>query len=95
MPKGTTALLSKWFAKSGGKIFADQLRIFGWLIDNKSQTVNFNVHQKPTEPEMTIKPPMHRGDTIVHDVTQFAAQRPYTIGCNKKMPGVEVDESER
>lgn len=67
------------------------------LIENKSQTVNFNVHQKPTELEnVTIKPPMvyQKGDTIVHDVKQFANSNDRTLSdVIKKMPGVEVDES--
>ncbi|MCO6498276.1 MAG: carboxypeptidase regulatory-like domain-containing protein [Chitinophagaceae bacterium] len=67
------------------------------IIDNKSQTVDFSVNEKPTELEnVTIKPPMvyQKGDTIVHDVKQFANANDRTLSdVIKKMPGVEVDES--
>lgn len=67
------------------------------IIENKSQKVDFIVTEKPTQLEnVNIKPKMvyQKGDTIVHDVSQFANSNDRTLSdVIKKIPGVEVDES--
>ncbi|MEO9021041.1 MAG: hypothetical protein ABI237_07515 [Ginsengibacter sp.] len=66
-------------------------------IENRTQTVDFIVIEKITTlKNIMVKPPMvyQKGDTIVHDVQQYANTNDRTLSdVIKKMPGVEVDES--
>lgn len=67
------------------------------LITNQTQEVHFTATEKATVlEEVFVKDPMmfRKGDTIVHDVEQFANKNDRTLAdVVKRMPGLEIDES--
>lgn len=67
------------------------------IIANQTQEVNFIAKEKATVlEEVFVKDPMmfRKGDTIVHDVEQFANKNDRTLAdVIKRMPGLEIDES--
>ncbi|GAB3428313.1 peptidase associated/transthyretin-like domain-containing protein [Niabella aquatica] len=66
------------------------------VIANKTQELYFIAREKATIlEEVVVKEAMiyKRGDTIVHDVEQFANKNDRTLAdVIKKMPGLEIDE---
>lgn len=66
-------------------------------IINQTQEVHFIAKEKATVlEEVFVKDPMvfRKGDTIVHDVAQFANKNDRTLAdVIKRMPGLEIDES--
>lgn len=66
-------------------------------IANQTQEVHFIAKEKATVlEEVFVKDPMmlRKGDTIVHDVEQFANKNDRTLAdVIKRMPGLEIDES--
>lgn len=67
------------------------------IIANQTQEVNFIAKEKATVlEEVFVKDPMmfRKGDTIVHDVEQFANKNDRSLAdVIKRMPGLEIDES--
>lgn len=66
-------------------------------IVNQTQEIHFVAKEKATVlEEVFVKDPMmfRKGDTIVHDVEQFANKNDRTLAdVIKRMPGLEIDES--
>jgi hypothetical protein len=66
-------------------------------IVNQTQEIHFIAKEKATVlEEVFVKDPMmfRKGDTIVHDVEQFANKNDRTLAdVIKRMPGLEIDES--
>lgn len=66
------------------------------IITNKTQLLDFSAIVKPTVlDEVFVKDPMmmRKGDTITHDVNQFANKNDRTLSdVIKRMPGLEIDE---
>ena len=66
-------------------------------IANQTQEIHFIAKEKATVlEEVFVKDPMmfRKGDTIVHDVEQFANKNDRTLAdVIKRMPGLEIDES--
>lgn len=67
------------------------------IIPNKTQEIHFTAHPKATLlEEVVVKDPMvyRKGDTIVHDVGQYANKNDRTLAdVINRMPGLAIDPS--